>query len=274
MKRFFLCLGLSVAVSTAALFADAKTVDELTKDGSAAEKGLAIAGELRARNAGYKDLGGDVEMVLKDSAGGESKRRFSIKVMEQPEPGVAQYSLVVFDNPADVKGTSLLSHAKLEGEDDQWLFMPAVGRVKRVAAQNKSASFVGSEFSYEDLTGNDARKYSWKLVGKKSCGGDECLELEGTPKDPASAYSRRVITLDTKELRIQTIDFYDRKGSKLKTLTYGDYKLLGSKFWRAHAWTMKNHQSGKSTTLTFTSMKVGNGFSASDFSTGKLGGGR
>src|ERR1043165_6970851 len=147
-------------------------------------------------------------MTLRASTGGESKRRFSIKVLEQPEPEVAQYSLVVFDNPADVKGTALLSHAKLSGDDDQWLYMPSLGRVKRVASQNKSSSFVGSEFSYEDLTGSDTRKYAWKLNGEKACGSLTCLEIEGTPRDPASSYSKRVVLIDKDEMRVQTVEFY------------------------------------------------------------------
>lgn len=269
-----LSILLAGAAVAFAVHADARPITELVSRGSPEEKGVAIAKELHARNAGYKDLGGEVEMTLRDAAGGESKRRFTIKVLEQPEPDVAQYSLLVFENPADVKGTALLSHAKLSGDDDQWLYMPSLGRVKRVASQSKASSFVGSEFSYEDLTGSDARKYAWKLAGTKPCGAASCFELEGVPRDPSSSYSRRVVTLDQDELRIQTIDFYDRKGDKLKTLTYDDYRLFASRFWRAQRWSMKNHQSGKSTTIVFSSMKLGNGYSTSDFSTGKLGGGR
>ncbi len=238
------------------------------------EAGALVVKKIAAKNAGYGDLAGDVEMVLRDRTGSESKRRFNIKVMEQPKPDVANYSLVTFDAPADVKGTALLSHAKLEGDDEQWLYMPSVGRVKRVASANKTSSFAGSEFTFEDLTGNDVRKYAWRLLGTEKCGAGDCHRLEGVPKDPASAYSRRVVVVDTTELRVQSVDFFDRKGAHQKTLTYDAYKQLGGKYWRAQKWTMQNHQTGKSTLLSFSSMKMGSGYAAAEFSTGRLGGGR
>jgi outer membrane lipoprotein-sorting protein len=242
--------------------ADAKTPEE---------RGVEIARDLHARNAGYKDLGADVEMTLKDPGGSEAKRRFHIRVLEQPDRETAQYSLVVFDSPADVKGTALLSHAKLDGDDDQWLFVPSVGRVKRVASSSKSGAFLGSEFAYEDLTGSDARKYEWRYTDTTPCGALQCWNLEGKPKDPRSGYSKRVLHIDTAELRIQSIDFFDRGGARAKTLAYENYTKLKDRFWRAQTWTMRNHQSGKSTVLLFSGMRVDNGFSAGEFSTSKLG---
>jgi outer membrane lipoprotein-sorting protein len=260
----FVCAALTIGT------AEAKTVAELTSKGSAEDKGRAIAAELDARNAGYRDLTGEVEMVLRDPSGSEAKRRFSIKVLEQPDPAVGDYSLIVFDNPTDVKGTALLSHGKASGEDDQWLYLPALGRVKRISSANRTGSFVGSEFAYEDLTGNDTAKSSWRLLGQKACGKLSCLELEATPKDSGSGYSRRVLTVDDGEFRILSVDFFDRKGARIKTLAYDGYKKVNDRYWRAQAWTMKNHQSGKTTSLTFTSMRMGTGLRAADFSSEKL----
>jgi outer membrane lipoprotein-sorting protein len=252
--------------------AEAKTAEEIDAAGSAEQKGQAVAQELAARNTGYKDLGGDVEMTLKDASGGEAKRRFNLKVLEKPDAQSGDYSLIVFDAPADVKGTAVLSHARPGDEDEQWLYLPSARRVKRISSSNRTGAFVGSEFSFEDLTGNDGRKYTWKLVGKEPCGGAPCLTVEATPKDPQSAYSKRVMHVDAQEFRIQSIEFFDRKGAKQKTLTYDNYKKMNGRFWRAQTWSMQNHQSGKSTVVSFSSMRLGNGYSASDFSTGKLGG--
>ncbi len=80
-----------------------------------------------------------------------------------------------------------------------------------------------------------------------------------------------MLQIEESELRISSIEFFDRKGAKLKTLTYDEYQKMSERFWRAHRWTMKNHQSGKSTTIQFVSMSLQNGFTANDFSTGKLG---
>jgi hypothetical protein len=270
MKRIAFAFSSLLLLSLAA-GADAKTAQELTQSGSPEEKGQNVARELYARNVGYKDMGGDVEMTLKDESGAEAKRRFHLRVLEQPDAQTAQYSLVIFDSPADVKGTALLSHAKLDGDDDQWLYLPSVGRVKRVASSSRSASFLGSEFAYEDLTGSDARKYDWRLGDNAPCGALQCLTLEGRPKDPRSGYSKRVVHVDTAEFRVQTVDFFDRAGARIKTLTYGDYTILKGRFWRAQTWTMQNHQTKKSTVLRFSGLSIMNGFSVSDFSSTKLG---
>lgn len=270
MKAISILVGATVLV-LATTGAGAKTSEEILSAGTAEEKGQAVALELATRNAGYKDLDGDVEMVLRDQGGGEAKRRFSLKLLEKPVATAGDYSLIVFDTPADVKGTAVLSHANVGDEDDQWLYLPAVHRVKRISASNRTGSFVGSEFSFEDLTGNEGRKYAWKLLGVETCGTVQCFTVEATPKDAASAYSRRVLHIEAVEMRVSTIDFYDRKNTRTKTLSYDNYKKLDNKFWRAHAWTMKNHLSGKSTVLTFTSMRLGNGYTVNDFSTGKLG---
>jgi uncharacterized protein len=269
---FILGLFTLAVTVTATTDASAKTSEEILSAGSPDQKGQAVALELAARNAGYKDLGGDVEMTLRDAGGGEAKRRFSIKVLEKPVANAGDYSLIVFDAPADVKGTAVLSHAKIGDDDEQWLFLPSAHRTRRISSSNKTGSFAGSEFSFEDLTGNDGRKYDWKLTGTEACGALTCFVVEATPKDPASAYSKRILRIDNAEFRIQTIEFYDRKNAKLKTLAYENYKKLNEKFWRSQSWTMKNHQSGKSTVISFSAMKVGNGFTVNDFATGKLGG--
>lgn len=266
-------LGLfAVAVTvTATTDAGAKTSEEILAAPTPEAKGQGIAMELAARNAGYKDLGGDVEMTLRDSGGGEAKRRFSIKVLEKPVAGGGDYSLIVFDAPADVKGTAVLSHAKIGDDDEQWLYLPSAHRTRRISSSNKTGAFAGSEFSFEDLTGNDGRKYDWKLAGTEPCGSLTCFVVDATPKDPNSAYSKRVLRIENQEFRIQTIEFYDRKNVKLKTLSYENYKKLKDRFWRSQSWTMRNHQSGKSTVITFSSMKIDNGFTVNDFATGKLG---
>ncbi len=252
---------------TVATVVHAKSMKELTTTGTPEEKGLAIAQELAARNAGYRDLGGQVDMVLSDASGSEARRSFSLKVLEKASGTDGDKSLIVFDAPADVKGTAVLSHASPEGEDEQWLFLPSAHRTKRISAANRTGAFAGSEFSFEDLTGNDARKYGWKYVASEG----NIVTVEATPRDAASAYSKRLLHIDATEMRISSIDFFDRRGEKLKTLTYSDYKQLNEKFWRSHTWSMKNLQTSKATTIRFTTMKLGTGLSVADFAPGKLG---
>ena len=249
----------------------ARSGPELVASGTPEAKAQALLAEIAARNAGWADFTGEVEMDLEDPSGGKAHRAFTVKALEKGAGGDGDRSLIVFTAPADVKRTALLSHAHGEGDDEQWLYLPASRRVKRVSTSNRGGAFAGSEFSFEDLTASDARKYAWRYAGEQPCGASRCLALEATPKAAGSAYSRRVLLVDADELRAQRVDLYDRKGQLWKTLAYADYVPIGGRFYRARAWSMKNVQSGKATTLRFANMKVGSHYTAADFQPEKLG---
>ena len=274
MKKSFSFGVLGALALTFAGASHARPASELVKSGSERDKAEALVKELAARNVGYHDFQGAVDMTLRDASGSEAHRRFSLKVLERPSANVGDQVLIVFDAPADVKGTALLSHTKVDEDDEQWVYLPGTKRVKRIAASNKSSAFAGSEFTYEDLSGSEVRKYEWKLLGTAPCSQGQCFRLEATPKDKGSAYSKRVLALDTEELRVVATEFYDRAGAKVKTLAYDGYTKLGGKFWRAQTWTMTNHQSQKSTVLAFSKLAVQSGLSPAEFSAGKLGDGR
>jgi hypothetical protein len=266
-KTFLITSALLLGASASA---HARTADELIAAGTPEQKGQAIVEELGRRNTGWHDFAGEVEMDLEDAAGGKARRDFTVKVLEKPSAADGDRSLIVFSSPADLKGTAVLSHAHGGGEDEQWLFLPSSRRTKRISTGNRSGSFVGSEFSFEDLTASDPRKYAWRYVAKETCDGQPCLVLVATPKEASSAYSRRVVRVDAAQLRVVSVELYDRKGDKLKTLTYRDYQQLDG-YWRARAWSMKNAQSGKGTTLRFVKMKLRSGYGNSDFAPEKLG---
>ncbi|NIT13503.1 MAG: outer membrane lipoprotein-sorting protein, partial [Candidatus Dadabacteria bacterium] len=90
-------------------------------------------------------------------------------------------SITVFDEPRDIEGTALLSHTKILDPDDQWLYLPAVKRVKRISSKNKSGPFVGSEFAYEDLLSQEVDKYNYKWLKDEKCGDLECHVVERYP---------------------------------------------------------------------------------------------
>ena len=235
--------------------------------GSPAEQGKAIAREMARRAGGYGDQTMTLEMELRNAHGGKATRKIRVKVLERPK--AASYSLIIFDSPRDVKGTALLSHGKPDGDDDQWLYLPALRRVRRISSANRSGPFAGSEFSFEDLSGNAASKYSWKLVGEAKCASGTCYRVETRPTYQRSGYSKRIVWVDKKHYRPVKVEFFDRKGARLKTLTYSDYRKHG-KHQRAHQWTMKNHQSNKSTVLRFASYRFKTGLDESDFSKSRL----
>ena len=207
-----------------------------------------------------------MEMILRQPTGRESVRSQRIRILQNPGREEGDKSLITFDHPADVRGTAFLSYAKILDPDDQWLYLPALKRVKRIASNNKSGPFVGSEFAYEDITGNEVGKYSWKLLGMEACGdGLECFRLESIPKYQHSGYSRRIVLIDTEHFRLQKIDYYDRKNELYKTQDFIGYRQYLGEFWRADTWEMHNHQNGKSTILNFREYRFKNGYTDRDF---------
>lgn len=244
----------------------AKTADELLASGTPESQGEAIALEFDERDIGFESQRSAMKMILRNKQGQESTRAMRTTTLEEPSRDEGDKSLIIFDSPGDVKGTALLSHAKILEPDNQWLYLPALKRVKRISSKNKSGPFVGSEFAYEDITGNEIGKYSWKYLTKETVNGLECFKLESTPKYENSGYTKRLVWMDTKAFRLQKIEFYDRKDALLKTQTYSGYKQYLDKFWRADVWKMINHQTDKSTDLMFENYEFKiDGLSEKDF---------
>ena len=140
------------------------------------EKGLAIAQEADSRDSGFVDYTNDVKMILRNKQGQESTREIRSKTLEVDGDG--DKSLTVFDEPRDVKGTALLSFTHKVGPDDQWLYLPALKRVKRIASDNKSGPFMGSEFAYEDITSQEIDKYTYKFLRDDTLDGMDVFVFE------------------------------------------------------------------------------------------------
>jgi len=227
------------------------------------EKGLEIATELDKRDTGFKDSTSTMVMVLSDQYGQSTQRAIRNRTLEGSSEG--DLSLVIFDSPGDVRGTAFLSHTKKAGSDDQWLFLPALKRVKRIASSNKAGPFMGSEFAYEDISSQEVEKYTYNYLRDEKVNGLDCFLVEYDPVDRKSGYSRQLVWIDKKEYRLQKIEFYDRKNSLLKTLSYADYNKFLGKYWRADTLSMENHQTGKKTQLQFSDWAFQTGMTEKDF---------
>jgi outer membrane lipoprotein-sorting protein len=233
------------------------------------EKGLLIAREADRRNDGFQDNTSNMLMTLRNKHGQESIRRIRIKTLEVKGDG--DKSLTIFDNPRDVKGTAFLNFTHKTGDDDQWLYLPALKRVKRISSRNKSGSFMGSEFAYEDIASQELEKYTYKWIKDEVYEGKECFVVEFYPVDKKnSGYTRQVSWVDKEEYRTLQVEYFDRKKSHLKTLTFKGYKKYIDKFWRADEMNMVNHQNGKSTQLEFSDYKFKNGLKEKDFTKNSL----
>ncbi len=214
------------------------------------EQGLAIATEADRRDTGFGHYTNNVRMILRNKHGQESVREIRIKTLEVADDG--DKSLTIFDQPRDIKGTALLSFTHKQGPDDQWLYLPALKRVKRIASDNKSGPFMGSEFAYEDISSQEVEKYTYKFLRDDTLDGMDVFVFERYPVDKKSGYTRQVIWLDRENYKERKVEFYDRKNAPLKTLLITDYNLYLDKYYRAGNMYMENHQTGKSTRLLQT----------------------
>ena len=240
--------------------------------GSAEEgnKGFEVAARSDRSDRGFGDSSVGMTMILRNAAGKETERTLSLTTLEVPDEQVGDKSLIVFDSPADIDGTALLSHAKILDPDDQWLFLPALKRVKRISSVNKSGPFVGSEFAFEDFTALELNKFTYQYVREEPCGELTCDVVERTPRYEHSGYTRQLSWIDTRDHQVRKVEFYDRRGDLLKTLTLSDYRAYADKYWRAHLLQMVNHKTKKSTDLRYSDYQFSVGLKDSDFVKGVL----
>ena len=179
--------------------------------------------------------------------------------------GDGDKSLTVFDSPKDIKGTAFLSYTHSLTADDQWLFLPALKRVKRIASANKSGPFVGSEFAYEDLTSQEVEKYTYKWLRNEETSDSLHFVIEAYPAYEYSGYTKQIAWIDAKMYQPTKIEYYDRKGALLKTLTYFGMQQYLSQYWRPSKMHMENHQTRKTTELLWTDWKFKTGLDQRDF---------
>jgi outer membrane lipoprotein-sorting protein len=216
------------------------------------DRGLAIATEARRIDNGFIDSAAVLEMTLRNAHGESSVRLLRALTLESAD---GEKRLLHFDEPSDLKGTIMLVYTHKRQADDQWMYLPSMKRVKRIASNNKAGPFMGSEFAYEDLGSQEVEKYHYKYLRDEMCLDGDCFVIERYPVDADSGYARQVIWLDKTEYRLRKVEFYDRRNALLKTLTLARYERYLGKFWRAHEMSMENVQTGKSTMLRWSDYK-------------------
>ncbi len=233
------------------------------------QRGQEIMEKYLEEDEGFVSSEVNLKMILRNKQGQQSERLMSNKTYELTEDG--DKSMIVFNSPKDVKGTATLTFTHKVGSDDQWLYLPAIKRVKRISSSNKSGPFMGSEFAYEDLSSDEVEKYTYKFLEESTFNGEKVLAVEQYPVDVKSGYKSRIAYYNPdKNYRLEKIEFFDRKGAPLKTLTYSGYKQYLGKHWRADKFLMVNHQTGKETELFFEDYSFQTGLEENDFNQNAL----
>lgn len=234
----------------------------------AAERGLEIALEADSRDTGWLNQSASMTMVLRNRSGQESTRSMRLKTLEVEGDG--DKSLTIFDEPRDVEGTAFLSFTHALVADEQWLYLPALKRVKRISSSNKSGPFMGSEFAYEDISSQEVEKYSYRWLRDESMDGRIAFVVERIPQYEHSGYTKQIVWIDEEMYQPVKVEYFDRRGALLKTLIADDYQQYLGQYWRTGRMHMVNHITGKETTLTWSGYEFQTDLNDRDFDQSSL----
>ena len=196
-----------------------------------------------------KDFQGKVTMKLTNAQGSQRERVMNMLRVNVGSQGDQRY-LITFDAPADVRGMGFLVWKYAKKEDDRWLYFPALKAVKRVAADDKRSSFVGSDFTYEDISGRDADEEKHVLVRQESVGDRSVFVVESKPKAAAS-YAKRLTWVDRERWLPLKEEYFDAEGKLQRTFKAEKVEQIGT-YWTVTGRSMTNAQTGHRTDVSFT----------------------
>lgn len=211
-----------------------------------------------------RDSRGDVTMTLVSESG--TKRVRQTKSVSKLLPnGIDQKRLIRFLAPADVKGTATLMVEHADGDDDIWIYLPALKKVRRLVANNKKDSFVGTDFSYGDIIGHRVDDWTYTYVGEEDVDGAATHVIEALPKTPEvgtnSGYGKRKIWIRADNFVAVKGEYWDTAGKPVKLFSARDVREIdpAEHKWQAFHLEMKNTQTGHSTAIVFGTLEVGVG---------------
>lgn len=200
---------------------------------------------------GWVDEISQGSMTLFDADGDSVRRTFTRMVYERVKEG--DKIIIKFSTPAEIKGVTALTHENPGSTDDNWLYLPSNKRVRRISGANNTASFQGTEFTYEDLANLDPREYDWRFLEETELdrGGKKIpvYKVEAKPTYKDTGYSRLLIYVHRDHWRQERAEFFDLAGKHLKTRDSTGWNHIHGRFWREKNLEMTNHQTGKKTVL-------------------------
>ncbi len=156
-------------------------------------------------------------MVIAAKGGATSERLIDQYSSDSPK---GDRTIIVFQKPASVAGTRFLTMENKGGDDDRWIFLPSLGKVRRIASAEGSGSFMGTDLSYDDISSadRDASLDTHSYLREESLDGKACHVIESVPKDPKYQYSKMVSWIDKGSLVAWKIELYGKNGEIVKLL--------------------------------------------------------
>ena len=266
LRNIAVCLALAGVLASVpgALTAQSNPASEKTK------RGREIATTVDRNDAGFTDYVVDGQMTIRRPGGAQAKRNFEMNTLEVRDGGDKR--LVVFSEPRDLAGFVSLTFTNTGAPDDQWIYMPAVKRVKRLAARDKTGSFAGSEFAYEDISTWELSNYEYEFIRDEPCGEPKttCHTIANLPKYEYSGYSKLVETIDPRIWQPVRIVYFDRSGRELKQLEFFGYQKFQDKFWRPSRIVMTNLRDKSVSEIVWKEYRFKTGLSAANLTAARM----
>jgi outer membrane lipoprotein-sorting protein len=243
-----------------------------TPNAEAAEPDLASIMARNALTSKVIDSTSDATFTLVNKSGQQRVRKVfgTTKLVDN---GTDNMRMTRFTSPPDVKGTvtMLLEHA--DRDDDIWVYLPALKKVRRLVSSNKKDSFVGTDFSYADVIGYKVDEWNYKLVREEAVDNQPCYVIEALPKSDTvksnTGYSKRLDWIRKDNLVTVRSDFWDEGGQMLKTSLFTALELVDAKRgkWQAMRLEANNVQTGHRTEIRFENFKANQQVKNSFFTT-------
>jgi outer membrane lipoprotein-sorting protein len=216
----------------------------------------------------WTDRTQELALTIVDRRGGQRHRTLTIRFKKYPED--RNRTILFFESPPEVKGVGFLQWADPHGKDEQWLYLPELKRVRQISTGAKRESFVGTDFSYDDLaiisqitdwSDTDARTV---LLRDEAVDGQPCHVIEFTPTGKDLTYGKLLVWLRAGDLVIVKYEFYDSDARLEKILALGDIRLVGA-IPTAFHWEMQNVQAGSHTIVDFSAVRYDSGLDDAAF---------
>lgn len=249
--KTLLLVGL-VSVLAQAVLAQEKTVSQ----GTAVDAAGIVAKSQEAFYSAGPDMKAKVAMELTTDGGAKRTR---VLTMLRKNSGLNQKYYMYFHEPGDVRGTAFLVWKYPQKDDDRWIFIPAVNMVRRIAARDSRSSFVGSDFTYEDVSGRDVSADTHTLLREENLGADDCYVIQSIPKGHAD-FTKKISWIDRKTFLPLKEEYDDAQGEPARVFTADKISNVGG-YPTVVQRTMKNVKSGHATVVSFSNVAYSAGLS-------------
>ncbi len=192
----------------------------------------------------------EVTMKLFDKNGGQRVREFTMLRLDKEDGGDQKY-YTYFKKPSDVSRMTFMVYKTGKGSDQRWIYVPSIDLVKPISADDKNSSFVGSDFSYEDVSGRHWTEDTHKLMPESQVDGKAVYVIESIPLKPYKGFARRLSYIDKETFLPLKEEYFDEKGEMTRRLHADKIEVI-SGIPTVTTRTMENLKKGSKTTVEFT----------------------